>query len=155
MSFVFDYGSFVSVEKDTLKRKSLQFEYKGQDYFGMISGKVDTKKENYYVELVSKDFDNIYKNRSLENHLFSFKNIPPGSYYIRTIIDTNKNGRWDKGNIIKNIEPELEKNLIKINRQFLHAKTLGFIHPKKNKEMIFNSNLPRELEKIIKILRNT
>ena len=106
VSFVFDYGSFVSVEKDTLKRKSLQFEYKAQDYFGMISGKVDTKKENYYVELVSKDFDNIYKNRSLENHLFSFKNIPPGSYYIRTIIDTNKNGRWDKGNIIKNIEPE-------------------------------------------------
>ena len=106
VSFVFDNGSFVSVEKDTLKRKSLQFEYKAQDYFGMISGKVDTKKENYYVELVSKDFDNIYKNRSLENHFFSFKNIPPGSYYIRTIIDTNKNGRWDKGNIIKNIGPE-------------------------------------------------
>ena len=56
---------------------------------------------------------------------------------------------------IKDIDPELEKNLIKINRQFLHAKTLGFIHPKKNKEMIFNSNLPRELEKIIKILGNT
>ena len=35
---------------------------------------------------------------------------------------------------IKNIEPELEKNLIKINRQFLHAKTLGFIHPKKIKK---------------------
>ena len=56
---------------------------------------------------------------------------------------------------IKDIDPELEKNLIKINRQFLHAKTLGFIHPKKNEEMIFNSNLPRELEKIIKILGNT
>ena len=106
VSFVFDNGSFISVEKDTLKRKSIQFEYKAQDYFGMISGKVDTKKENYYVELVSKDLDNIYKNRSLENHRFSFKNIPPGSYYIRTIVDTNKNGRWDKGNIIKNIAPE-------------------------------------------------
>ena len=56
---------------------------------------------------------------------------------------------------IKNIEPELEKNLMNINRQFLHAKTLGFIHPKKNEEMIFNSNLPQELEKILKILRNT
>ncbi len=56
---------------------------------------------------------------------------------------------------IKNIEPELKKNIINMNRQFLHAKTLGFVHPKKNKEMIFNSNLPQELEKIIKILRNT
>ena len=55
---------------------------------------------------------------------------------------------------IKNIDPSLENNLIKLNRQFLHAKTLGFIHPKKNKEMIFNSILPQELAKILKMLRN-
>ena len=54
---------------------------------------------------------------------------------------------------IKNIDPLLEKNLISLNRQFLHAKTLGFIHPKKNQEMIFNSILPQELEKILKKLR--
>ncbi len=56
---------------------------------------------------------------------------------------------------IKNINPSLEEKLIKLNRQFLHAKTIGFIHPKKNKEMIFNSILPQELEIILKILRNT
>ena len=55
----------------------------------------------------------------------------------------------------KDIEPLLEKYLMKLNRQFLHAKTIGFIHPKKNKEMIFNSILPQELEIILKILRNT
>ena len=56
---------------------------------------------------------------------------------------------------IKNIDPLLEKNLINLNRQFLHAKTIGFIHPKKKKEMIFNAILPQELEKILKKLRNT
>ena len=56
---------------------------------------------------------------------------------------------------IKNIDPELENNLINLNRQFLHAKTIGFIHPKINKEMIFNSILPQELEIILKMLRNT
>tara|TARA_B100001741_G_scaffold311106_1_gene311604 strand:- start:364 stop:1344 length:981 start_codon:yes stop_codon:yes gene_type:complete len=56
---------------------------------------------------------------------------------------------------IKNIDSSLEKNLISLNRQFLHAKTLGFIHPKKNEEMIFNSFLPKELEIILKKLRNT
>ena len=56
---------------------------------------------------------------------------------------------------IKNIDPLLEKNLVNLNRQFLHAKTIGFIHPKKNKEMIFNSILPQELDKILKMLRNT
>ena len=56
---------------------------------------------------------------------------------------------------IKNIDPSLEKNLTKLNRQFLHAKTIGFVHPKENKEMIFNSFLPKELEIILKMLRNT
>ena len=56
---------------------------------------------------------------------------------------------------IKNINPFLEKKLINLNRQFLHAKTIGFIHPNKNKEMIFNSILPQELEIILKMLRNT
>jgi len=56
---------------------------------------------------------------------------------------------------IKNINPLIEQNLNSLNRQFLHAKTLGFIHPTKSKEMVFNSNLPLELENILKILRNT
>ena len=56
---------------------------------------------------------------------------------------------------IKNINPFLEKNLINLKRQFLHAKTIGFIHPKKNKKIIFNSFLPQELQIILKILRNT
>ena len=56
---------------------------------------------------------------------------------------------------IKNVDPSLEKSLNNLNRQFLHAKTIGFIHPKKNQEMIFNSILPHELEIILKTLRKT
>ena len=56
---------------------------------------------------------------------------------------------------IKNIDSFLENKLSNLNRQFLHAKTLGFIHPKKKKELLFNSILPTELEIILKMLRNT
>ena len=56
---------------------------------------------------------------------------------------------------IKNIDLSLEKKLINLNRQFLHAKTIGFIHPTKNEEMIFNSMLPQDLEIILEMLRNT
>ena len=56
---------------------------------------------------------------------------------------------------IKNIEKDLEKLLVNLNRQFLHAKTLGFFHPRKKKEMIFSSILPQELEIILQMLRNT
>ena len=56
---------------------------------------------------------------------------------------------------IKDIDPLLEASIINLKRQFLHAKTIGFMHPKKNKEMTFHSILPRELETILKMLRKT
>ena len=56
---------------------------------------------------------------------------------------------------IRNIDPLIEKRLLSLKRQFLHAKTIGFIHPKKNKELVFNSTLPQELEIILKMLRNS
>ena len=56
---------------------------------------------------------------------------------------------------LKNIDTNLENSIYKLDRQFLHAKTLGFIHPKTNKEMVFSSILPQELENIIKLLKNT
>ena len=56
---------------------------------------------------------------------------------------------------LKNIDSTLEKSIINLNRQFLHAKSIGFMHPKNNKKMIFNSILPDELNIILKKLKNT
>jgi 23S rRNA pseudouridine1911/1915/1917 synthase len=56
---------------------------------------------------------------------------------------------------LKNVDLELENSISKLDRQFLHAKTLGFVHPKTNKEMIFSSILPQELNNLLKMLRNT
>ena len=56
---------------------------------------------------------------------------------------------------LKNIDTNLENLIYKLDRQFLHAKTLGFIHPRTNEEMVFSSILPQELEKILELLRNT
>jgi len=56
---------------------------------------------------------------------------------------------------LKNIDTNLENSIYKLDRQFLHAKTLGFIHPKTNEELVFSSILPQELENIVKLLRNT
>ena len=56
---------------------------------------------------------------------------------------------------LKSVDQLLEKKIISLNRQFLHAKTIGFNHPTKKKEMIFNAILPQELEIILKMLRKT
>ena len=55
----------------------------------------------------------------------------------------------------KNIDEKLEKSILKLDRQFLHAKILGFIHPISGKKLEFSSILPHELENILKTLRNT
>ena len=56
---------------------------------------------------------------------------------------------------LKNIDMGLEILISGLNRQFLHAKTLGFVHPKSNEELIFSSILPQELNDLLKMLRNT
>jgi len=55
----------------------------------------------------------------------------------------------------KNIDPKLEECILKLDRQFLHAKVLGFYHPRSGKRLEFSSNLPSNLDNILKKLRNT
>ncbi len=56
---------------------------------------------------------------------------------------------------LKNTDLSLENLISKLSRQFLHAKTLGFVHPKTKKEMVFSSILPKKLNNLLKMLRNT
>ena len=53
----------------------------------------------------------------------------------------------------KNIDKDLETALQNLDRQFLHAGTLGFRHPITENEIEFNSNLPQDLNKLLKILK--
>jgi len=74
------------------------------------------------------------------------------SYKGNNILGDNKYKKKFKK--LKNIDINLEKSLYKLDRQFLHAKTLGFTHPKSGKELEFSSILPQDLENILKMLRN-
>ena len=56
---------------------------------------------------------------------------------------------------LKNVDIEVQNSITNLDRQFLHAKTLGFVHPRTQKELVFTSILPQELNNILKMLRNT
>ncbi len=56
---------------------------------------------------------------------------------------------------LKNVDFDIQNSITNLDRQFLHAKTLGFVHPRTQKELIFTSILPQELNNILKMLRNT
>ena len=75
------------------------------------------------------------------------------TYMGNSIVGDNKYKKKYKK--LKNVEVGLDSLLSKLDRQFLHAKTLGFVHPKTTEEMIFSSVFPKELNNILKMLKNT
>ena len=54
---------------------------------------------------------------------------------------------------INKIDASLEDAILRLDRQFLHAETLGFLHPRTSKKIEFYSKLPKELNDILKKLR--
>ena len=50
------------------------------------------------------------------------------------------------------IDSNIEKKINNFNRQALHAKSLGFIHPATKKEIFFEAKRPRDLDELIKSL---
>jgi len=55
---------------------------------------------------------------------------------------------------LKNIDEELNKIITKFNRQCLHAKSLGFKHPITNKNLFFETELPKDINEIVQKLRS-
>ena len=75
------------------------------------------------------------------------------SYKLNNIVGDQKYKKKFKK--IKYVDENLKNLILNLDRQFLHAKKLGFIHPKSQKYIEFESKLPRELENILKKLRKT
>jgi len=53
----------------------------------------------------------------------------------------------------KKIDSNLEKKINNFNRQALHAKSLGFIHPKTKNEIFFEARRPKDFDTLIKSLK--
>ena len=54
----------------------------------------------------------------------------------------------------KKINKDFLKILSALNGQALHAKSLGFVHPSKNKWVNFESELPSDFKKMLNLLKN-
>ena len=52
----------------------------------------------------------------------------------------------------KKINKKIEIEINNFKRQALHAKNLGFIHPRTNKKMFFEAERPKDFDQLIKNL---
>ncbi len=95
-------GSIVSVENDTLKSSTTNYSFKKPKEFGIIRGNIDTQYSSYQVQLLDRNFEVVEELQAdeIDNNLYEFIHIEPGSYSIRVLVDEDNNGKWDPGNIL-------------------------------------------------------
>ena len=68
---------------------------------GIISGTITTDYTSYTVQLLTSDYVVVEEKRNVKQN--QFRNIEPGSYRVRVLVDENNNGKWDKG------DPEMKQ----------------------------------------------
>ena len=59
----------------------------------------------------------------------------------------------DGGRFNNLVDPQLRKMIVKLDRQALHAKVLGFIHPSSGEYMEFTSEMPDDMKELQEYLR--
>jgi len=137
---------------------------------GKISEKISRSIKNRQLMAVRKDKGKkaVTNYKTLE--IFQNLNLPKISF-IECQLETGRTHQIRvhmnfKGNPIlgdksygkskkkfNKIDVDIEKKLNNFNRQALHAKSLGFIHPTTAKKIFFNAERPKDLDELIKSLK--
>ena len=113
-------GTFISVENDSTSQLVSIYPIRDSENYGTISGEVkNPKQKGFFVELLDEQYQIIQKVDNLLKYEFAF--VKAGTYYVRLIVDENRNGKWDLGDLDKNQTPEIIKFLpdkIKLKQNF-------------------------------------
>ncbi len=138
-----------------------------------LNGKIETlisrSRKNRQLMAVSEFKGKKAITNYFTKKIFSIKDIPKISliecrlltgrtHQIRVHMSYKGNSllgdkKYGKKNIkFKKINKDFEKKLNDLNRQALHAKSLGFLHPKNNELMDFESELPNDFKKMLDLL---
>ena len=138
---------------------------------GRIETLISRNKKNRQLMAVS-DFNG---KKAITNYktikVFNIKNVPKISliecdletgrthqirvhmkYKNASLLGDNQYGK--KNMKFKKINEDFFKKLSVLNGQALHAKSLGFIHPSKNKWVSFESELPSDFKQLLDLLKN-
>tara|TARA_B100000959_G_scaffold277983_1_gene335486 strand:- start:822 stop:1805 length:984 start_codon:yes stop_codon:yes gene_type:complete len=136
---------------------------------GKINEKISRSSKNRQLMSVKKEKGKIAITNYKTLKIFKNTNLPKISL-IECQLETGRTHQIRvhmnfKGNSIlgdksygkskkkfKKIDSNIEKKINDFNRQALHAKSLGFVHPKTKKEVFFEARRPQDMDVLIKIL---
>lgn len=84
-----------------------KFKVKNEDEYGQQAIWVEgVDSIHSFIELLDKSDKPIRKARVIDN-VAVFRDVNPGTYYARIILDANNNGVWDTGDFSKDLQPEM------------------------------------------------
>ena len=72
---------------------------------GLLVSLSDTSKR-YVVQLLNEQKVVVKENILTRASALSYKTYPVGKYSVRVVLDENKNGKWDSGDLATNTQPE-------------------------------------------------
>lgn len=95
---------------DTSGKKATPSKYtfrtKSDDDYGIIKIQLTEKYyDTKYVVQVTNDKDTVYQ-APVTDTLINLTRLQPGKYNIRIIVDENRNGKWDTGDLFAKKQPE-------------------------------------------------
>ena len=85
-----------------LLRKELKV--KGLEEYANVFFKVNVR-DGAFVELMTSN-EKVERRAIVQNGAFELLNVNPNTYYLRLVIDSNGNGKWDTGNYANHLQPE-------------------------------------------------
>ena len=100
-AFVDIYGHVAGATKNGIK---ILAEEECSSLFVNISG-VKNDTAQIITQLVDKS-SNVKYEVIAKNNLAEFYYLIPGDYYLKVIVDYNRNGKWDTGEYATNLQPE-------------------------------------------------
>ncbi len=78
-----------------------------KDYGNIRLSLQNAKEYPLIIQIITEKFEVIAEEYVTEaKPMYNFPFIEPQNVYIRVLFDTNKNGKWDTGDYLKNIQPE-------------------------------------------------
>jgi hypothetical protein len=101
-------STFFDVEGQSNEKKieSTYKKLKKETLAEEIKISVNTKELPIIVQIQDKKDEIIAEEYLTDRNQAVFRNIDPGVYYIRAIIDRNQNGRWDTSNMLEKRQAE-------------------------------------------------
>ena len=99
------FTDIFGLKNDTLKARFTTTTV--ENYGNLIINLTLPAEEEQYILQLLDDRQNVLQQKKMDqSSRYDFRNLRPGTYRLRLIHDKNRNGRWDTGNYLKQIQPE-------------------------------------------------